>query len=302
MNGLNARGIAIAFLLPALISIGVYPAAAQETPDEKAGIEQLIAKLSDSEWEIREGAEQELVKIGKPAISLLIQAVVSSADEETRLRSGLALSKMEVELSDEEIALIESKIEECKEDKTRATLWKALEGMIGGFSEGLRFVVRLDKKSYEFNKDKKIVVSPRLVNRLKEDMCVCVGFNVSRLPKAHYRFEIEGADGKIQVSRMSSDFDLGEVRKEHFVWIKPQEQHFVLPSGWWDLSGKPIGYETGFIFRCLEQGDTSLVWEMKKPGQYKLFIVYRNDNDGSSLGLKAWTGEVRSNTVLFELK
>lgn len=54
---------------------------------QKKNIAQLIQQLGNDDWEMRESAQRELIKIGEPAISFVERALKESDDAEVRLRA-----------------------------------------------------------------------------------------------------------------------------------------------------------------------------------------------------------------------
>jgi hypothetical protein len=41
--------------------------------------------------------------------------------------------------------------------------------------------------------------------------------------------------------------------------------------------------------------------QIKEPGLYKVYVIYRNQDEGIDFGVSAWTGELISNSITFEV-
>jgi hypothetical protein len=274
------------------------------TLELKAKIEELIKQLGDTDWKTREAAQEELTNIGQPALLPLIDAL-DYKDPEVRLRTESILTQMEPELTDGDIILLDKK---TKNLATGTVIRRLLNKWLGEPVNGLRLSIRPDKKVYSLSSDKQINLTAQLKNVSQENIFVCTGFHVSGRPKAFYLFEITGPEGIIEATIREANFSKGTVTGKDFITLKPQ-MYYEIPtkqvsSNQWDICAlrREKGKDKIFEFSCLEEGDTTLHWELSQPGIYKIRLKYKNENNGKAFDLKAWTGEVVSNTITLEIK
>jgi hypothetical protein len=272
------------------------------TTKDEAKIEELIKQLGDEDWKIREEATKELIEIGKPAVFPLIDAL-DAEDPEIRSRAENILSQLEPEFSKDEVIVFEGRLKQAK-GKIKDILeelckkwWIGIEG--GTPVNGLQLTIRSDKK--EYNLREQITIMFRLRNVGREDIYICKNFEW-----APYSYEITGPKGPIKAETLSWEpkESVPPLTKDAFTLLKPNKSYIVKTVGEY---GEGINDE-GIIFSAQVGTCTRSSWILSKTGKYQIKIVYGNsphisaENDGKKFGLKAWTGEVVSNTITIEIK
>jgi HEAT repeat protein len=86
----------VVFCLTVLIALPSVGVARQQTQNQK--IAELIEKLGDDSYDVREEAQKKLEKIGEPARVALVKATKTHTDLEVRKRARKALEKQIAEL------------------------------------------------------------------------------------------------------------------------------------------------------------------------------------------------------------
>ncbi len=160
----------------------------------------------------------------------------------------------------------------------------------------LQLTIRSDKKVYSLGTDKGIHIELRLRNVGKEAFSVLQGKN-DRLWVSYF-YEIDGPKGRIQPGSIWKDMQHRKPRKDDFVLLRSQEKYISKDIG--SLNSRDKSF--GFWISDIPKMATFVTWELTTPGVYKIKIQYKNEDERKDFGLKAWTGEVTSNTITIEIK
>lgn len=264
------------------------PPASNHEP-QATKIKDLIKQLGDEDWDVRKEATEELIKIGKPTLFPLIDAL-DSEDPEVGGRAKRILNELKLEpddLNEDEVSLIEKKGKEAK-GETKELLQNLIGKWRGFIVSGLHAAIRSDKKVYKVGE--KIIIEFRLTNVSKQDIYIGTkpsGFTTSTI----YFDKIIGPEGSIRPTVKHIDFGTRPppLKKSDFTLIRPQKNYTRKIKG--SLCADTTIHTTEY-------------YNLDKPGKYKITMLYRSNADGRRAGLKvkAWTGKVISNTITIEIK
>lgn len=265
----------------------------KEQPDElKTTIEELIKKLGDENWEVREKVQKELIKIGKLVINPLVDTIDSTNDPEMKQRSQLILSQLEIELSDDEITQLEKRIEESK-DTNKDVLWQVLGKWLGIPVNGLQLTIKLDKKVYTMGSKEVISIEGKLKNVEKED--IWIRKSNDEIAESVWWYEIsDGPQGGIQKKEADKRLQPSVPTKDDFLSLRPQKSYLFVGATKWTSAAHLTfnNSRSGYYVSLL----------LTKPGKYEIKLKYNNEQAGEKFGIKVWTGEVVSNTITIEIK
>lgn len=257
----------------------------------QAKIEELIKQLGDDDWRTREKAQEELIKIGKPIIHPLIDTIDSTKDPEVKNRSMTILSQLEVEITDEEIALLEKRVEKSK-DVNKDILWQALGKWLGTPINGLQLTIKSDKKVYSFRPGEKITIEVRFRNVGKENIYICKHFKW-----APYSYEITGPEGSVKIETVNSDMEAPPpLTKDDFILLNAGESHVIKTFGDFQERSNEI------VLYAADSPSRTTIWYLCKTGKYQIKMKYQNAHEGKKFGLRTWIGQVISNTIIFEIQ
>lgn len=262
---------------------------------EPLRIDRIIEQLNDDAPEIRERAQQELLRLGPKAYSLLRRSA-ENANPEQRARIAAILSSAEFATVAEIISANIKKLSDKEED-----VWEAgVKGLIYAGKIAIPELNKLDSEAENVQKFRAEQVSEILRRLTGKGLIfgIVVGKPSTALGRKVSGLEVIVNLGDHSVTLPSIDAEV-EVRKAMAVFLPGKESAQRKPSCKTLQPGEVyVRRRSDFLLRTL--GDDIQGYVIPSPGSWRLLPRFSYPTD--HFGLGCWTGELEGNVVSIDVE